>query len=302
MDFGKLDDISTVDFGLPCTRFLLLDEEEKPSETVKRQVYIGPPVWANRQWVGKVYPSDAKERDFLWHYARQFTTIELNVTHYQIPTETTIARWIEATPPHFRFCPKWPQLISHDAQLRGVVGPTRQFIAAVERLGERLGTTFLQLGPAFGPNQLPDLQRFLDTVPQGFPLAVEFRHPDWFREEALWERTCALLRQRGVGTVITDVAGRRDVLHQSLSTAVATLRFVGNELHPTDYTRADAWVERLGEWFAAGMHTAYIFIHCGENTAAPELTRYWVEQLNACLGLAIRPPVLRAVGVQGSLF
>ncbi|MEZ4905865.1 MAG: DUF72 domain-containing protein [Spirosomataceae bacterium] len=106
------------------------------------QCFVGPPIWANKQWVGKIYPSNAKEKDFLYYYTRQFNTIELNVTHYQIPNEATVQRWKEAAHKDFRFCPKWPQEISHDRQLIGCEALSQAFTQAVLGLGENLGTTF----------------------------------------------------------------------------------------------------------------------------------------------------------------
>lgn len=302
MDFGKLDNIDHVDFTLPLTHKFTTEVLKSAGPTSQKELYIGPPIWANKDWVGKIYPSNAKDKDYLYHYTRQFNTIELNVTHYQIPSENTIKRWRDTAPEGFRYCPKWPQSISHDAQLVNVLLPGTQFVEAVLGLGDKLGTTFLQLGPSFDTSQLPALDNFLKALPDGFPISVEFRHPSWFTDDYAWQRTLEFFQERSVGTVMSDVAGRRDVLHMSLPTPTVVLRFVGNELHPTDYTRTDAWVDRLAEWFAQGLQKAYIFIHCGENFLAPELTHYWVEQLNSKIGLSVEPPTIRPQVVQGSLF
>ena len=54
--------------------------------------------------------------------------------------------------------------------------------------------------------------------------------------------------------MITDTAGRRDCAHMHLTIPKVFIRYVGNSLHPTDYTRSDAWVQRmkywLDQWFA----------------------------------------------------
>ena len=114
MDFGKLDDISNVNFTLPAAHPFTHQVLKNASGNNSTLCFVGPPIWSNKEWVGKIYPTTAKEKDFLYHYTRQFNTIELNVTHYQIPTEATIQRWREASAPGFRFCPKWPQEISHE--------------------------------------------------------------------------------------------------------------------------------------------------------------------------------------------
>jgi len=302
MDFGKLEDIAGVDFSLPKVHTFTSKVLEKITNEHIARCFVGPPIWANKQWVGKIYPYNAKEKDFLYHYTRQFNTIELNVTHYQIPNEATILRWREAANTGFRFCPKWPQEISHDRQLIGCESLSQIFTTAILGLEEYLGTTFLQLGPYFEPRQQKSLYRFLQQLPPQFPIAVEFRHPDWFSNQAVWQETLQMLAELGVGTVMSDVAGRRDVLHMSLTSDTLVLRFVGNELHPTDFSRVDAWMQQLKNWFEEGLKTAYIFVHCGENLNAPELTKYWVKSLNLHCGFNMSPPRIQPQMVQGVLF
>ena len=128
--------------------------------------------------------------------------------------------------------------------MRGCEALSQAFTSAVLDLGEHLGTTFLQLGPYFDPRQLHTLEVFLKQLPTHFPISVEFRHPDWFTNQSVWQETVQMLHQLSVGTVMSEVAGRRDVVHMSLTTPTVVLRFVGNELHPTDFTRVDVWVQR----------------------------------------------------------
>jgi uncharacterized protein YecE (DUF72 family) len=303
MDFGKLNDIIGVDLSLPAanpfTQSVLTDTNGQ------KRCFVGPPIWANKEWIGKIYPSNAKEKDFLYHYARQFNTIELNVTHYQIPSLSTIDRWRESVAgTAFQFCPKWPQIISHDRQLINCEGLVNEFVENVSQLNEYLGMTFLQLSPYFGANKLGVLERFLKQLPPGFPVSVEFRHEDWFSNQTNWQKAIEILHDLKVGTVITDVAGRRDVLHQTLTTPTLTLRFVASltKLQNTDFERVDAWVQQIKKWFDDGLETAYIFAHCHENNDAPELTKYWVEALNQHCGFDLQAPKIQPKIVQGSLF
>ena len=200
-------------------------------------VYIGGPIWANKDYVGKVYPSNAKERDFLHYYTRQFNTIELNLTHYQIPTAGMIEKWKAEATEIFTYCPKFPQIISHERQLVATEGLTEEFVNAVFNLEEFLGMTFLQLPPNFGPDKWPVLEAYLKSLPDELDVAVEFRHPDWFSKGTVWQQTLERLYQMHRHVVITDVAGRRDVLHMGLSSPVLTLRFIclrrpPNRLYP----------------------------------------------------------------------
>jgi uncharacterized protein YecE (DUF72 family) len=302
MDFGKLQDISNVDFSLPPENPLTIKTLDLAPKNQKPNIYIGPPIWANKDWIGKIYPFNAKDKDFLHYYTRQFNTIELNVTHYQIPTFETIQRWKDAAADGFKFCPKFPQVISHDRQLVGCEALTTEFCNAVLGLDEHLGMTFLQLSPTFNPRQIKFLEIYLKSLPLNFPVSVEFRHPDWFKDAKVWTKTCEMLAEMKVGTVISDVSGRRDVVHSTLTTPNLTLRFVGNELHPSDYTRIDAWCNRLITWLEMGLENAYIFVHCGENTFAPELSKYWIERLNTLANLNLQAPKITPQVIQGSLF
>ncbi|AQG81449.1 DUF72 domain-containing protein [Spirosoma montaniterrae] len=312
MEFGKTPNLDTVNFALPPgapfnARVWAAVEPTPRNLSWQPQVYIGGPIWANKDYVGKVYPSTAKERDFLHYYTRQFNTIELNLTHYQIPTAGMIAKWkTEATGsparPGFTYCPKFPQIISHERLLVASESLTDEFVNAILSLEEFLGMSFLQLPPSFGPEKWPVLETYLKSLPDELDVAVEFRHPDWFRPQ-IWNQTLERLHNLHRHVVITDVAGRRDVLHMGLSSPVLTLRFIANEGHPTDYSRADAWVQRLKTWFEKGLQTAYLFIHGGgDNDTAPELILYWTRQLNQHCGLNLREPVLQPKVVQGSLF
>ena len=302
MDFGKTHNLDAVNFALPPGAPSNARIWDAVEPTPRPQVFIGGPVWANKDYVGKVYPTNAKERDFLHYYTRQFNTIELNLTHYQIPTSGMVDKWRTEATDDFRYCPKFPQIISHERQLVAAEGLTEEFVNAVLGLEEHLGMTFLQLPPSFGPEKWPVLEAYLKSLPDELDVAVEFRHPDWFRP-ATGMQTLEQLYTLRRHTVITDVAGRRDVLHMGLSSPVLTLRFIANEGHPTDYSRTDAWVQRLKTWFGKGLQTAYLFVHGGgDNDTAPELILYWTRELNKHCGLNLREPVLQPKVVQGSLF
>lgn len=302
MDFGKISkyEVNKTDFTLkPDNPFntKVLQQERLAKPLIK----VGCPVWANKDWNGKIYPNSAKTQDFLKLYSQQFNTIELNVTHYQIPNDETIERWYSESDPHFTFCPKFPQVISHDKLLQNVDGLTDEFCNQILKLDSKLGMPFLQVAPYFTPRQVWILEKFLKKLPKHLKIAVEFRHEDWFKDDKVWQETLAMLNGFGHATVITDVAGRRDVVHQSLSVPKAVIRWVGNE-HPSDYQRIDEWVQRIKTWLEAGLEELWLFVHICENTIAPEMATYWIQQLNKHCNLGIEEPKFLPKVEQMSLF
>lgn len=47
---------------------------------------------------------------------------------------------------------------------------------------KKLGTVFLQLRDDFAPKFFDRVVTFTESWPEGIPLAVEFRHTDWFND------------------------------------------------------------------------------------------------------------------------
>lgn len=282
MKFGKLPDISLVDFSLPPdhpSTAGVLAALPKTGKAVP--LHVGCTGWSMKEWLGKVYPKNAKAKDYLQHYSRQFSTIELNTTHYRIPTPATIEKWYQESAADFKFCPKIPQTISHSRDLGTGGGQIALFCDSIAGLQEKLGCCFIQLPPYFDRQRLPLLDAFLDQFPATIPLAVEVRHESWFESPGAAQPLLECLHRHQTATVITDVAGRRDVLHMGLSNGTAMLRFVGNDLHPTDYERIQSWTRRLREWTAAGLQEIYFFTHEPDNLLAPDLSLYLSEQVAA---------------------
>lgn len=305
MDFGKLSTVDGVDFALPAepsaNTALLAEAAQTRSHTPV--LYIGPTGYNMRPWNGKWYPADAKEKDFLKYYGRQFNTIEHNTTHYRIPDEATVNRWREDTPADFRFAPKIPQTISHSRNL-GVDEPElMQFCRTIRLLGPKLGCSFLQLPPYFEPRDLHTLIRFLERWPEDMPLAVEVRHASFFNHQPSSDRFFGILYDYDKTAVVTDVAGRRDVCHLRLTNATAMVRFVGNALHPSDYSRVEEWTHVLQRWMDKGLHQTYFFTHEPDNLLAPELAAVCYEKFSAAMpDVEMRSPTPFAQVVQGSLF
>lgn len=295
MKFGKLQDLRQVDWSLP---------EDDPAGAAflagrgggGLRIFFGAPAWGHPAWLGKIYPPGTKRADYLAHYARYFTCIELNTTHYRIPSVEQVGKWVAQVPAGFQFCPKIFQGLSHtrgglaDAEL------LHSWFAALAAFGGNLGPSFLQLPPHFDYGLKGELFAFLRSWPDEFPLALEFRHPSWFAEGGrILPALTQYLQSRGIGLVITDVAGRRDVLHTSISAEFALVRFVGNELHPTDFPRAQAWAERFARWEKLGLRRLFLFVHEPDDVSVPEMTEFFLRELSARGGWEFpEPPQMQA--------
>jgi len=295
MDFGKVPDseLDNIDFTLPDDHGdtdRLLRSLKSKAKKKKPQVYVGCAKWGRKEWVGKIYPPKTKVKDFVTHYVKQFNCLELNATHYRIPDPSWIERWKADAGKDFKFCPKFPQVISHMRRLKNCERETDEFLKAIEGFGVNLGTSFLQMPPNYPPKNYKELEVYLKTLPKNFKLTVELRHPEWFKDSGPVNETFDAVRKLGHGMIITDAAGRRDCLHMRLTNGEAFVRFVGNSLHPTDYTRIDEWVQRLKKWLTGGIERVYFIMHMHDEKDSPELTAYTIKELNKHCKLDLKGP------------
>ncbi len=285
MKFGKVERSSQLNSPLPD--FLNTPQiaaSLKPAHKPQPRICLGAPVWGKKEWIGQLYPAKTAPRDYLKYYAIQMNSIELNTTFYRIPDQSLVRNWKAAVSEDFKFCPKIYQGISTFERLTEVPDLTRQFCENIKAFDQNLGLCFLQLPPYFGPDRMLILKRWIKLLPQGFPLAMEFRHPGWFQDHSLIESAFEFLSEHRIAPVMTDALGRSDVLHRSLSTSKVLIRFLGNSLDPSDFKRLETWVTALENWFDAGVEELYFFIHQPEENGAIELIQFLVERLNQTYG------------------
>ncbi|HEY0054606.1 MAG TPA: DUF72 domain-containing protein [Pedobacter sp.] len=295
MDFGKLPENELADLN-----FTLLPDTELTKLTLKNAVkpkapelYVGCAKWGRKEWVGLIYPLKTKEAKFLDEYIKHFNSIELNAVFYQMPKVDQIRIWKEKAAVEakdFKFFPKISRTISHIRRLNNAEDDTSRYLESISEFGEYLGPCFLQLSDNFGPKNFEVLKKYLENLPEDFDLFVEVRHPEWYSDPAARKDYFDLLHQVKKGSIITDASGRRDCVHMELSTPYAFIRFVGNGLHPTDFSRIDEWVERLGDWTERGLQSIYFFLHQHDEKDTPILADYTIKKLNERLGTKLEPP------------
>jgi len=292
MEFGKVreNELDQVDFSLakePVENKKIL--KGVPAKHPK--IYVGCAKWGRTEWVGKIYPPKTKEKDFLQHYVQHYNSIELNATHYKIYNTEGIQKWAEkAGNKDFKFCPKMYKGVTHFGSLKGKEFLTDEFLKGVLAFGKHLGPIFIQVSESFSPKRKEELFDYLKGLPTDLQFFVEVRHPDWFVKGDDSNELFATLNKLNMGAVITDTAGRRDCAHMHLTIKKTFIRYVGNSLHPTDYTRIDAWVKRMKYWLDNGLQELYFFMHMHNEATSPELTVYLADKMNKEVGLDIIKP------------
>jgi uncharacterized protein YecE (DUF72 family) len=165
------------------------------------ELYCGTSGFSFKEWKGPFYPEKLPANKMLAFYAERLPTVEINNTFYRMPRKSMLEGWAEQVPDTFRFAIKAPRRITHIKQLVDCSEEAGYFFEALEALGQRLGVVLFQL-PPHARVGVEKLSAFLELVPDGVPVAFEFRHPSW-RDETVF----AALVRGGAAWVTADKDG-----------------------------------------------------------------------------------------------
>src|SRR5881394_91508 len=208
------------------------------------RIHIGTQGWNYDAWVGPFYPVGTRPADFLSVYARAFDTDEVDSTFYGIPAAKTVRGWARKTPDDFVFSLKLPQEITHERRLRDVDDLALEFFDCARELGHKLGPILIQLGPDFGPTELPAVAQFLPKLPRDIRFAIEFRQRGWIHDGVL-----ALLAEHDVALALTDARWIPRKQMMQLATQPTAdfvyVRWMGPDRAIVDYSRIQ--VDRANE-------------------------------------------------------
>ena len=216
----------------------------------RRRVHIGTQGWNYDAWVGPFYPEGTRAADYLPVYARAFDTVEVDSTFYAIPASKTVRGWAQRTPDDFVFALKVPQEITHERRLRNADDLAAEFFDRARELGHKLGPVLIQLGPDFGPTELPAVAQFLPKLPRDIRFAIEFRQKGWIHDGVL-----ALLAEHNVALTLSD--GRWIPRKQMMALAerptsdLLYVRLMGVDQSIVDYSRTQIDRTREIEAWAA---------------------------------------------------
>lgn len=163
---------------------LFPDQDQPQPITALGRVQIGTSGYVFKDWSGVFYPSGLPQSRWLEYYARHFTTVEINATHYRLLPASSFEGMIRKTPMGFMFWVKVPAALTHSSADPAEV--VDKFLDSISPLIEnnRLGGILAQFPFSFKNNvrnndRIALIKRYFQHV----PLAVEFRSDDWYRPE-----------------------------------------------------------------------------------------------------------------------
>ncbi len=178
-----------------------------------------------KDWLGCFYPATLSSAQMLTCYCRHFDALELNVSYYTIPSQSSFAAMSSRTPGDFRFMVKVHREVTHIRQRPGE--SMRQLLHNTQPLaGEDKLAGFLAQFPFSFRNNYHN-RRYLSQLREmcaDIPLFIEFRHVSWAHPAV-----GSYLTETGLGYVNVDEPALKDLMPpQSLVTnGTGYIRFHG---------------------------------------------------------------------------
>jgi uncharacterized protein YecE (DUF72 family) len=212
---------------------------------VRGSIRIGCSGWNYASWKDEFY-GGKPARLWLRYYAQHFDTVEVNNTFYRLPLKTSVAKWVEETPPKFLFTVKASRYLTHIKRLTDLDGGIARYYERIEPLvrSRKLGPVLWQLPATFRRDD-DRLAAALAAFPAGRH-CFEFRHASWFTE-AVYD----LLRAYGAALVIGDRPEVKDFQTHELTTDWTFVRFhYGSRGRRGNYSERELeeWARRFEEW------------------------------------------------------
>ncbi len=217
--------------------------------------YTGTSGWHYDHWRHRFYPGELVKAKWLEFYVTHFTTVELNNSFYQLPSEATFTAWRDSSPADFTFAVKVSRFITHIKRLKDTKESVARFISRAKILRGKLGPLLYQLPPNMLRND-ERLEWFLSILPRGMKHVFEFRHQSWL-EEKVFE----ILRKYNVGFCVFDMPSLSCPL--MATTDLAYIRFHGSTgLYSSCYSDKELadWAQKLAN-LAANLKAVYIYFN-----------------------------------------
>lgn len=239
------------------------------------RIVVGTASWTDKTLLASGwYPPEASDPESrLRFYAERFGVVEVDSTYYTPPNEANSARWVERTPPAFRFVVKaFSLLTQHPTRVAALYKDLRpetdkknvyakdlepavvdevweRFASALDPLYDagKLGAVAFQF-PQWFTLRRSNKDYLLECKERIAPyrMSVEFRSATWFRDAAATAETLDFLRSYGLPLVCVDMpqghASSVPPIVESTVKEYAAIRFHG---HSDKWTSRDIY-ERFG--------------------------------------------------------
>ncbi len=244
------------------------------------KLHFGLPQWSVKEWRSQIYPSDAKDSEFLSLYSELFSCVEVSSSFYASVPPERFESWGKQVGENFRFLPKWPKALTHDRLLQNGELIQTSFLESLEALGPKLGASLVQLPPVFSREYARQLYYFLLSLPSFLPLCLEFRHPSWFEKGRLYSKLEAYLEAHHIGMALSDTPTGSNVFHLSFPSSPVLIRYLSDENLETDKTRLNLWRDFLTN-HNNKLGDVFFVLHRSENIRVPELIEFISPELSA---------------------
>ena len=215
------------------------------SATGRRSVRVGCSGWNYESWKNEFYEGKPA-RMWLRRYAQHFDTVEVNNTFYRLPLQSSVAHWVEETPPDFLFSIKASRYLTHVKRLTDLEGGLQRFYERLQPLARttKFGPVLWQLPPTFRRDD-DRLANALAALPRGRH-CFEFRHPSWFADPVY-----ELLRAYGAALVIADRPETKEFQAHVFTADWTFVRFhYGSRGRRGNYSESELeeWARRFEDW------------------------------------------------------
>lgn len=255
-------------------------------------------MWSYAPWQGRYLPPGLPPRDRLRAYATWCNCVEGNTTFYATPAVEVVRSWAEQTDPDFRFILKLPKTITHERRLGSVAEPLRAFLAAIEPLGPRVHSLWIQLPAGFGPSGVGALSGFLGRLPEQYRYCVEVRHRAFFEDPSSAEQLERAIGEFGAewatfdtttlfaSPPVTDAeraawtAKPRLPRRSRALSQYPVVRYIGRDDAESTVAGWQHWLDVVAGWLREG-RSPTVFIHTPDNVDALKLARQFHDAVRA---------------------
>lgn len=218
------------------------------------EIRIGTSGYHYKDWVGRYYPEGMKSSEMLAHYLRDFDTVELNNTFYQLPNESTFDAWRDNTPRDFLYAVKGSRFITHMIKLKDAQRGLTNFMPRAERLRAKLGPILWQLPPHWKVN-VERLEEFMSLLPKKHRYTFELRNETWMTDEVL-----EVLKKHNAAFCIYELAGYQSPLEITADWTYVRLHGPTSFKYQGSYSdeQLAEWADRIRAW-SRKMKAIYVY-------------------------------------------